>query len=238
MLDPFVALTAAAGATSRIRLGTAVCLVTQHDPINCAKAVATLDRISSGRFLFGIGAGWNEEEMRNHGTDPGSRFRLMRERVEAMRAIWTQEQPSYHGKLVDFDPIWSWPKPVQRPHPPVLIGGAGAGILKRVAAYGDGWLPVVAPALPPEMKGRMTSLDDLRSMVPELRSLAAAAGRPRPSVTVTGLAPDPEILTVLEGLDVERLILRLTPAPIDQVRRELDGHLAAVSAAGWPLTPD
>ena len=237
MLDPFVALAAAANATSTIRLGTAVCLVTQHDPINCAKTVATLDRLSNGRFLFGVGAGWNVEEMRNHGTDPDTRFRLMRERVEAMRAIWTSDEASYHGRLVDFAPIRSWPKPVQRPCPPVLIGGAGPGVLRRVVAYGDGWFPVVTPVLPPGMTGRMVGLDELERHLADLARLAGDARRAVPTVTVTGLAPEPAVVERLERLGIERMILRLLPAPFDAVRRELDNHLEAVRATGAALQP-
>src|ERR671936_1276605 len=125
-LDPFVALTAAAAATERLRIGTGICLVVERDPIVTAKEVASLDRLSGGRFLFGVGAGWNREEMANHGTDPRRRHELMRERVEAMKAIWTEDEASYHGRYVDFDRIWAWPKPLQRPHPPVIVGGNGA----------------------------------------------------------------------------------------------------------------
>src|SRR4051795_9745552 len=127
--DPFVALTAAALAPARLFIGTGICLVVQHDPIVVAKAAASVDRISNGRFLFGVGAGWNLEEMRHHGTDPSRRFGLMRERVEAVRAIWTQDEATYHGKYVDFDRIWSWPKPIQEPGPPVLVGGNGRGVI-------------------------------------------------------------------------------------------------------------
>ena len=123
--DPFVALTAAAAATERLKIGTGICLVIERDPIITAKEVASLDRLSDGRFLFGVGAGWNVEEMRNHGTDAGKRFGLMRERIEAMKAIWTQEEASYSGRYVNFERIWSWPKPVQEPHPPILVGGNG-----------------------------------------------------------------------------------------------------------------
>src|SRR6059058_5432502 len=140
-LDPFVALTAAAAATERLRIGTGICLIIQRDPITTAKEVASLDRLSGGRFLFGAGAGWNREEMADHGTDPDRRFGLMRERIEAMKAIWTEDEASYHGRYVDFDPIWSWPKPLQRPHPPVLVGGNGAKVLDRVLAFGDEWMP-------------------------------------------------------------------------------------------------
>jgi probable F420-dependent oxidoreductase len=139
--DLFVALTAAACATSRLRVGSGICLVIERDPIVTAKEVASVDHLSGGRFEFGVGAGWNREEMRNHGTDPRTRMALMRERVEAMKAIWTQEEASYAGEFVNFERIWSYPKPAQRPHPPVLVGGLGPTVLERVLAFGDGWLP-------------------------------------------------------------------------------------------------
>jgi probable F420-dependent oxidoreductase len=144
--DLFVALTAAAVATSRLRIGSGVCLVIEHDPIVLAKQVASVDHLSGGRFEFGVGAGWNREEMQNHGTDPRTRMRLLKERVEAMKAIWTEDEASYHGEFVNFDRIWSWPKPAQRPHPPILVGGAGPTVLERVLAYGDAWFPNYAGA--------------------------------------------------------------------------------------------
>jgi probable F420-dependent oxidoreductase len=139
--DLFVALTAAAAATSRLRVGSGICLIVERDPIVTAKEVASIDHLSGGRVLFGVGAGWNREEMRNHGTDPRTRMALMRERVEAMKAIWTQEEASYAGEYVSFERILSHPKPAQRPHPPVLIGGHGPTVLDRVLSFGDGWLP-------------------------------------------------------------------------------------------------
>jgi len=139
--DLFVALTAAACATSRLRVGSGICLIIERDPITTAGAVASIDHISGGRMEFGVGAGWNREEMRNHGTDPRTRMRLMRERIEAMREIWTRDEATYHGEFVNFDRILCYPKPVQHPHPPVLIGGAGPGVLDRVLAFGDGWMP-------------------------------------------------------------------------------------------------
>ncbi len=140
--DLFVALTAAAEATSRLRVGSGVCLVIQRDPIITAKQVASIDHLSGGRLEFGVGAGWNREEMRNHGTDPRVRMAVMRERVEAMKAIWTEDEASYHGAHVEFERIWSYPKPAQRPHPPVLVGGSGPGVLDRVLAFGDAWIPL------------------------------------------------------------------------------------------------
>ena len=161
-LDPFVALTAAALASRTLRVATGICLVVQRDPIHTAKQVASLDLISNGRVLFGVGAGWNREEMADHGTEFSTRFKLMRERVEAMKAIWTQDESEYHGELVDFGPTWCWPKPVQKPHPPVLLGGSGPNVLKRVVAYADGWMPNRGADLP---------------RIPELQELARAAGR-------------------------------------------------------------
>ncbi len=139
--DLFVALTAAAAATSRLRVGSGICLVTERDPIVTAKEVASVDHLSGGRLEFGVGAGWNREELRNHGTDPRVRMAVLRERVEAMRAIWTQDEASYAGEHVAFDRIWSYPKPVQRPHPPILVGGDGPTVLDRVLAFGSAWFP-------------------------------------------------------------------------------------------------
>ncbi len=139
--DLFVVLAMAAAVTERIKLGSGVCLVIQRDPIITAKEVASLDTLSGGRVLFGVGAGWNREEMLNHGTDPRRRFSVMRERIEAMKAIWTQDEAEYHGEHVDFDPIWCWPKPAQKPHPPVVVGGRGEKVLDRVIALGDEWMP-------------------------------------------------------------------------------------------------
>jgi probable F420-dependent oxidoreductase len=168
-LDPFIALTAAALSSKTLKVGTGICLVVQRDPIDTAKQVASLDQLSNGRFLFGIGGGWNREEMADHGTAFEGRWTLLRERTEAMKAIWTQDEAEYHGKTVDFGPMWCWPKPVQRPHPPVLLGGNGPNTLKRVVAYADGWMPNRAAAL---------------ERIPELRRLAEEAGRGHIPVTV------------------------------------------------------
>jgi probable F420-dependent oxidoreductase len=178
ILDPFVALTVAACATKELKVGTGLSLIVERDPIVCAKEVATLDRVSGGRFLFGVGAGWNLEEMRNHGTDPERRFGLMRERVEAMREIWTQDEASYDGRYVSFDRIWSWPKPMQKPHPPVLVGGNGKTVYDRVIAFGDAWIP-----------NFLGDVEKLAGRVDTLQRKAAERGRDRIPVTIWGVPP-------------------------------------------------
>jgi probable F420-dependent oxidoreductase len=197
--DLFVALAAAAAATERVKIGSGICLVTERDPIVTAKEVASVDQLSGGRFIFGIGAGWNLEEMRNHGTDPSSRFRLMRERVEAMKAIWTQDEAEYHGKLVDFDPIWSWPKPVQKPHPPVIIGGMGPRVAERVLAYGDGWFPQPGRA-PHEV---------FMKRLEELRRASDEAGRELPEMSAFGAKPDPSVIEQYAAAGVTRTVFWL-----------------------------
>ncbi len=219
-LDPFAALAAAAAATERLMLGTGVCLVIERDPIVTAKEVATVDHISGGRFLFGVGAGWNREEMENHGTDPDTRFRRMRESVEAMKAIWTQDEAEYHGRIVDFDPIWCWPKPVQKPHPPILVGGLGEKVLDRVVAYGDEWIP-----------NRVKSPEDLGGRIVELQRRAEAAGRARIPVTVFGAKPEARLLERLKDAGVTRSLFYVQPGDPGQVERQLD-ELAKV-AAEW-----
>src|SRR5581483_6005752 len=146
-LDPFVSLTQAAAVTKRLKVGTGVCLVIQRDPIQTAKEVASLDQLSSGRFLFGVGGGWNAEEMADHGTAFKTRFKLMRERIEAMKEIWTKKDAEYHGELVNFDPIFAWPKPVHKPYPPIIVGGAFPKAAQRAIAYGDGWIPLARGGL-------------------------------------------------------------------------------------------
>ena len=210
-LDPFVALAAAATATERLEVGTGICLVVERDPIVTAKEVATLDHVSGGRFLFGVGAGWNLEEMRNHGTDPRRRFSIMRERIEAMKAIWTQDEAEYHGEHVDFDPIWAWPKPVQRPHPPVLVGGLGERVFDRVLAYGDEWMP-----------NRVESPEALGERIAELQRRAEEAGRGRIPVTVFHAKPERRFVEGLRELGVSRCLLFLRPDEPGEVERRLD----------------
>lgn len=197
-LDPFLALTAAAVVTERLLLGTGICLVVERDPIITAKEVATLDLLSGGRFLFGVGGGWNREEMENHGTDPTTRFAVLRERVLAMKEIWASDEAEFHGRYVDFDPLWAWPKPVQRPHPPVLVAGNGPKTLERVIEYGDGWIPIPG-------RGTVT----LSEGTARLRELAKEQGRPPIPVTVFGARPKPEILAHYAEAGVDRVLLQL-----------------------------
>jgi probable F420-dependent oxidoreductase len=217
-LDPFAALAAAAAVTERLKLGTGVALVIQRDPIVTAKEVATLDHISGGRFLFGVGAGWNREEMENHGTDPDTRFRRMRESVEAMKAIWTQDEAEYHGRIVDFDPIWCWPKPVQKPHPPILVGGLGEKVLDRVVAYGDEWIP-----------NRVKSPEELGERIVELQRRAEAAGREHIPVTVFGAKPEVRLLERLKSAGVTRSLFYVRPGEPGDVERHLDELAKAAS---------
>jgi probable F420-dependent oxidoreductase len=215
--DPFVALAAAAEATERLLLATGVCLVIQRDPIITAKEVASVDQISRGRFLFGVGAGWNLEEMQNHGTDPRRRFSLMRERIEAMKAIWTEEQAAYHGKRVSFDAIWSWPKPVQLPHPPILVGGNAEHVLDRVVAFGDEWMP--------------NRVRGLTEKIEALRRRAEEAGRDPIPITLSGAKPDPELIERGEKLGVHRCTFYIEPSEAGEIERQLD-RLAATLGVG------
>lgn len=206
-LDPFVALTAAATITERLRVGTGVCLVVERDPIVLAKQVASLDRVSGGRMLFGVGAGWNAEEMADHGTDPSKRFALLRERVLAMKAIWTDDEAAFDGEFVSFEPMWSWPKPTTRPHPPVIIGGNGPSVLDRVLDYGDEWMPIFGRGMEQHLAGR----------IDELRSRAADAGRGRIPVTLYGASSKPEAIEAYQAMGVDRCLFWSPPAPAAEV---------------------
>jgi probable F420-dependent oxidoreductase len=205
-MDPFIALTAAALASKTLKVGTGICLVVERDPIHTAKEVASLDHISDGRFLFGIGGGWNKEEMADHGTEYSTRWKLLRERVEAMKSIWTQDVCAYHGDMVDFGPMWCWPKPIQKPYPPVLLGGSGPNILKRVVAYADGWMP---------------NRGDVLGRLAELRELAKAAGRGDIPVTAYPKAM-PEEVEELQRAGIDRCIYWLPPDGRDQALAKLE----------------
>jgi probable F420-dependent oxidoreductase len=213
-LDPFVALTAAAAATRTLKVGTGICLIIEHDPIMTAKSVATLDLLSNGRFLFGIGGGWNAEEMENHGTAFKTRFRLLRERVLAMQAIWTRDAAEFHGEFVNFDPIWSWPKPVQKPHPPILLGGESSHTLQRVVDFCDGWFP----------RGR--AAEAILPGLADLKARAARAGRDMKtiSVSVFGAKADEATLATYAGAGITRAILRLPSEPREVILPLLDRY--------------
>ena len=216
--DLFVALAMAAAATSRIKVASGICLLVERDPITTAKEVASLDHLSGGRVLFGIGAGWNAEEMEHHGTVFRTRWKLLRERVLAMKAIWTEDEASFDGEFVHFDPIWSWPKPVQRPHPPVILGAHGPKALARVVDYCDGWIPIGVRA------------GDLVAEFATLRRLAEEKGRDPASISINvyGAPADPEVLAGLRDAGVTRAVFGLPPAGPEKVLPLLDRYADVV----------
>jgi probable F420-dependent oxidoreductase len=213
-MDPFVTLTAAAMVTRKLRIGTGVCLVTQRDPIQTAKLVASIDQVSSGRFLFGVGGGWNAEEMADHGTAFQTRFKLMRERVEAMKAIWTEDEPEYHGELVAFPKMKSWPKPVQKPHPPVIVGGAFPHAARRAIRYGDGWIPHA---------GR-PQYSDVTDFLSKFREMMAEAGRSLAEVPITvfGVPESLDRLKDYRDRGVARVVVSLPSALAEEILPALD----------------
>lgn len=210
--DPFVALSFAAAATRKLLLGTGICLVAQRDPIVTAKSVASLDRLSGGRFVFGIGGGWNAEEMENHGTVYATRFKLLRERILAMKALWTEEEPAFHGEMVNFDPVWFYPKPAQRPHPPILLGGESDHTLKRVVEFCNGWFP------------RAGAEFDPKQAVERLRRAAASAGRDFStlSISVFRAPTDPDGLAAYRDAGIDRALLEVPDLGRDEILRVLD----------------
>jgi probable F420-dependent oxidoreductase len=214
VMDPFVTLSAAAAVTTRLRLGTAICLVIQRDTIQTAKLVASLDQVSKGRFLFGIGCGWNAEEMEDHGTVYETRTLKMREQIEAMKQIWTNDIAEHHGQLVEFPPMLTRPKPVQQPHPPVIVGGAFRFAARRAIRYGDGILPA-APSAGSGGPGEF---------MPRFRNMAEEAGRDPGSLSVTlgGASEDLGVLRRNRDLGVTRMTLRLPPAKEDKILPILD----------------
>jgi probable F420-dependent oxidoreductase len=216
-MDPFVTLTAAAAATKRLKVGTGVLLVQQRDVIQTAKLVASIDQVSNGRFLFGVGGGWNQDEMENHGTVFGSRFKRMRESIEAMRAIWTKEEAEYHGEFVNFGPMIARPKPVQKPHPPVIVGGAWPHAARRAIRYGEGWIPLVAR-------------NDLPGILPEFRKMAREAGRDPATIELTawGAPEDADAIRRFADLGISRVVTTFRPEPADKVMPSID-HWAALA---------
>jgi probable F420-dependent oxidoreductase len=220
--DPFVAMGAAAVVTKTIKLGTGVCLVVQRDPIHTAKEVATVDRLSNGRFLFGIGGGWNAEEMADHGTtDFGTRFKLVRERIEAMKEIWTKSKPKYAGDMVKFDEMMQWPKPVQKPHPPIIVGGGFPHGARRAINYGTGWMPI---------GGRG---GDTLGMIPPFLEMLKEKGRTLADVPITlfGVGMDVEAIKKARDAGVSRIVFGVPPEAKEKVLPILDKGMAAMKAA-------
>ncbi len=212
IVDPFVALARASAVTTRLKLGTGICLVPERNPLLLAKEVATLDRCSGGRFLFGIGAGWLREETEIMGGDFQHRWSQTREAVQAMKQLWTRTRAEFHGKYYDFPPVYSFPKPAQKPHPPVLLGGMAANVFKRVVEWGDGWMP--NRVTPEQVKQGKAKLDEL----------AQAAGRdPRAiQVTVYGQPPDRDLIRRFEDAGADRVVVRLSTAPEQEALEELE----------------
>jgi probable F420-dependent oxidoreductase len=211
VMDPFVTLTAAAAATKKLKVATGICLVIQRDTIQTAKLVASIDQVSGGRFLFGIGGGWNAEEIENHGTEFVTRFKKMREQIEGMKEIWTQSKPEYHGDIVDFPTMMTWPKPVQKPHPPVIVGGAFPWAARRAVRYGDGWYPNASSGDPDEY-------------MPRFRQMAAEAGRDPETlpVTIGGSPEDPDRVKRFRDLGAARVNVSLPAENADQILPVLD----------------
>jgi probable F420-dependent oxidoreductase len=213
-MDPFVTLAAAAAATKTLNIGTGVCLIAQRDPIQTAKLVASIDQVSGGRFVFGVGNGWNQDEMENHGTNFTTRHKLARERIEAMKAIWTQPTAEYHGEFVNFDPMQTWPKPIQTPHPPILVGGAFPYSARRAIRYGDGWMPQTT-------QSATTSLTEL---IPRFRQMAAEAGcdPTKLQINIGGQSGDVELIKRYRDLNVDRVSTSLPSETAETILPVLD----------------
>jgi probable F420-dependent oxidoreductase len=212
--DPFVALSFAAAVTTKILLGTGICLIPQRDPIVTAKCVASLDQLSNGRFLFGIGGGWNVDEMENHAARYQTRFKLMRERILAMKALWTQEEAAFHGEMVNFDPVWLYPKPAQQPHPPILLGGSSDHTIQRVVEFCDGWLPIARPGF------------NAKEAVARLHQAASAAGRDYATLSISAFAapPDEAVLAEYREAGIHRSLLVIPDLTRDEILRVLDQY--------------
>ncbi|MDH3703968.1 MAG: LLM class F420-dependent oxidoreductase [Alphaproteobacteria bacterium] len=224
VMDPFVSLTAAAATTKTLKLATGICLVVQRDPIQTAKLVASVDQVSQGRFLFGVGAGWNADEMGNHGTVFKTRFKLMDERIRAMKTIWTESKPEFHGDFVDFDPMMTWPKPVQKPHPPVLVGGAFPYGARRALALGDGWMPHL----------RRPEYDDVTVFLPKFAEMTKEAGRDPASVPVTvwGVDDNADRLKRFRDLGIDRVSVSLPSEDEDTLLPVLDKWAGIIREIG------
>ena len=210
--DPFVALSFAAAATKSLKLGTGICLLPQRDPIVTAKSVASLDQLSGGRVIFGVGGGWNVDEMENHGAEYSSRFKLLRENILAMKQLWVEEQAEFHGEFVDFDPAFCWPKPTQNPHPPIILGGETDYTLRRVVEFCDGWLP--------------RPRADIEDGMERLRRIADEGNRDLDSISVTvfGAPPKPDKLARYSEIGIDRALLQIPTEDRDTCLRVLDSY--------------
>ncbi len=210
--DPFVALSFAAAATKSLKLGTGICLLPQRDPIVTAKSVASLDQLSGGRVIFGVGGGWNVDEMENHGAEYSSRFKLLRENILAMKQLWVEEQAEFHGEFVDFDPAFCWPKPTQNPHPPIILGGETDYTLRRIVEFCDGWLP--------------RPRADIEDGMERLRRIADEGNRDLDSISVTvfGAPPKPDKLARYSEIGIDRALLQIPTEDRDTCLRVLDSY--------------
>ncbi len=213
-LDPFVALAMAASVTKNLKLATGICLLIEHQALTIAKTVATLDHLSGGRVMLGLGAGWNREEMENHGTQYSSRFRKLEEQMAALREIWTNDVATFHGEFENFDSVWSWPKPVQQPHPPLILGGETDHTLKRIVRLGDGWLP------------RAMNPERVIAGMEKLQRFAEEAGRYPATISVSVFAPPPkdDVINRFRETAAERVILMVPPQDADATLRRLDRY--------------
>jgi len=214
IMDPFLVLNTAAAVTSTLKIGTGVCLVNQRDPIQTAKLIASIDQLSGGRFLFGVGNGWNRDEMENHGTVFATRHKLSRERVEAMKAIWTEDEAEYHGEFVNFDKMNAWPKPVQRPHPPVIVGGVYPYAARRAIRYGNGWIP----------RADRLEKDGVGVLIEQFRQMARDAGRDPASlpITIFRVPDNVEQLRFCRQIGVDRVVFSLPAEKEDKILPILD----------------
>jgi probable F420-dependent oxidoreductase len=222
VMDPFVTLTAAAMATRTLKVGTGVCLVAQRDPIQTAKLVASIDHVSGGRFVFGVGNGWNEDEMENHGTAFATRHKRARENIEAMKEIWTRSEAEYHGEFVSFDPMMAWPKPVQKPYPSILVGGAFPYSARRAIRYGDGWMPQVTERSP----------TPLIELIPKFRQMCAEADRDpdKMDISIGGQSPDADLAKRYRDAGVNRVSTSLPSEKAGTILPILDEWVAVMRA--------
>jgi probable F420-dependent oxidoreductase len=221
--DPFVALAMAAAVTTELKIGTGISLVTERDPILMAKQAASLDFLSNGRLQLGVGAGWNAEEMENHGTPFAQRWKILRERVLAMREIWNEEEAEFHGEFVDFDKLWAYPKPVQVGGPPVLLGASSRFVYQRIAEYGDGWFPIYQDQRRAGVSGAVNYAEGIA----QTRDAWAEAGRDgEPSFSIFGVGPDAGAVESLMNMGFDRVIFALPSGPADEVLPMVEKYAA------------